>query len=257
MFLLARQEARKMCIFQQDLIRHTNEQPEWGPFEKWEDEWGQYQHTAYYLPGHPEHNKVRDQLLSFNYNDVTQHEKTKGHYYKVNFGLNPDGDKREYNIERAKICKTYIKSLIFTLKYYLSGKPPSWRWNYHYEVAPWPSDIFVALKNTDLKKLGEFYENIPYRSMEQLLLTVPPTSSVFPAEFRPFANWLPPTTNIVLDLLNGDKYIYAEPILRGINEPRLLEEIHKVPLTPANAKRNQVNRSEFIYNRNKKTKTSE
>jgi len=249
LFLLARQEPRKMYNMQQEIIKHTQEQPQFGPFDAWEDEWSEYQHTPYQMPGHPEHSLVRDQLLSFSYHDTSQHETWKGQYYAANFDLKPNGDRQEYNNQRARICKAYLKSIIFTLKYYLTGKPPSWRWNYHYEVAPWPSDLFIALKKTDLKKLGEFYENVPYKAMEQLLLTVPPTSSVFPLEYRIFSRWLPGTSHILLDRVNGDKYIYAEPILRPVNEPRLLEETKKVQLTPVSVKRNRINPI-FIYRRN-------
>lgn len=249
LYLLSRQEPKKMSYYQQDIIKIVNEDPEWGPFESWTEEWLEYQHKPYYSPGHPEHNLVKEKLLSFSYHDPKQHNKWKGEYYKVNFGLNPHGDQKVYNIERSKICRDYLKCMIFTLKYYLNGKPPSWRWAYNYHVAPWPSDLFIALKNTDLNRLSQFYENRPYKPLEQLLLTVPVSSKVFPIEYRILKGWLPETNVIKLDRVNGEKYIYAEPKLRNVNEKGLLEEAKKIPLTKANAKRNRLGKSVYTYNK--------
>jgi 5'-3' exoribonuclease 1 len=242
-----------MASYQQDIVKQSNDDPEWGPFDTWQEEWLRYQHTAYSMSGHPEHTLVRDKLLAYKYLDQSKPEVWKAQYYQTNFGLNPN-DKQAYNMERSKICRAYLKSIIFTLKYYLTGIPPSWRWNYPYHVAPLPSDILFALRSTDLAKLSIFYEGTPYHPLEQLLLTVPITSNVFPTEYRPFQNWLPPTNAITLDRLNGDKYIYTEPILRGINEEKLLEEVKKVKLGSINKKRNQLNREEFVFI-NKKSKT--
>jgi 5'-3' exonuclease len=254
LYLLARQEARRMNSYQQDIVKQANEPPEWGPFETWQDEWSQYQHTAYSMSGHPEHTTVRDKLLEYKYLDQSKPEVWKAQYYKTNFGLDPS-NVQVYNMERSKICRAYLKSIIFTLKYYLTGKPPSWRWNYQYHVAPWPSDILIALRSTDLQKLGIFYEGEPYHPLEQLLLTVPITSSVFPIEYRVFQNWLPSTDTIILDRLNGDKYIYTEPVLKSVNEPKLLEEARKIKLGDVNAKRNRLNSEEFVFI-TKKTKPS-
>lgn len=239
MYGLSIQEARRMSYYQNHINESLKKEPEWGPFETWEEEWLQYQHTPYHVPGHPKHDEVKEKLLEFDYSDVKKHNLWKDQYYQKNFGLNPQDE--NYNMEKLKICRTYVKSLLFTLQYYLNGIPPSWRWNYPYEVAPWPSDIVISLRTTDLNRLAYFHPDTePYSSQEQLLLTVPITSKVFPEEYKVLQQYLP---NFLedLDRVNGEKYIYSEPVLEPINEYVLLDEARKIRLNPD------------TYNRNKKT----
>lgn len=247
LFYMSKSEPWKMARFQQDIVKACNAEQEWGPFETWSEEWLEYQHTLFSKNGHPEHNAIKDRLLAFSYLDKQNTAKWKAQYYKANFGLDADSDPRTYNAERSKICRAYIKSIIFTMKYYLTSLPPSWRWTYPYHVAPWPSDCFIAMKGTDLSRLGNFVTGDPYYPLEQLLLTVPVTSAVFPPEYRRFERWLPPLNDMKLDLINGEKYIYAEPILRGINEPALLEEARKVPLSESSRKRNRLETQSFVF----------
>ena len=175
----------------------------------------------------------------------------KAQYYKKNFGFDPT-DKKNYNFEKLKLCRTYLKSLMFTMQYYLNSSPPSWRWNYQYHVAPWPSDLLIATRNSDFELLDNFSMGQPYTSIEQLLLTVPMTSTAFPQEYRcdSIKQMLPDTQNISIDRINGDKYIYAEPKLADIDEFKLLEYARKIKLGPENKKRNQVGTSLFVFQKN-------
>ena len=179
----------------------------------------------------------------------------KAHYYMKNFGFDSK-DKKNYNFDKLKLCRTYIKSLMFTMQYYLNSSPPSWRWNYQYHVAPWPSDLLIAIRNSDFEVLDNFTLGQPYTSLEQLLLTVPMTSTAFPQEYRndTIKNMLPDTQNISIDRINGDKYIYAEPILTNIDEFKLLDFARKIKLNPDNKKRNQVGTSLFVVQKNTPTK---
>lgn len=243
---LSLQEPRRMMSQSQYLQKILQRDADWGPFDNWEEEWQQFQHTPYSSPGHPEHELVRDALLNRKYSDIKHHQQLKKEYYKVNFGI--DSNDRNYNSEIAKICRTYIKSLLFTLKYYLAGQPPSWRWSYPYEVSPWPSDISFAMRRTDLSRLDNFTKSYPYTSQQQLLLTVPITSNVFPEEYRVLRGLLP-TIKHDLDRINGEKYIYAEPVLSIFNENRLLYEARKIKLLPDTYKRNQLATKTMVFNR--------
>lgn len=238
----AKQENRKMRDMQQYIVKCCNEtDPQgWGPFPTWEEEWGAYQHTRYTDASHPMHTTVRDVLLSFDYLQSDQKRKWKGQYYKHHFNLDP-ADSRTYNQERSKICRAYVKCMIFTLQYYLTGKPPSWNWNYPYHAAPWPSDIHITLKHMkDLNGLGIFHYGTPYSPLEQLLLTIPIQSKTFPKEFNELKPLLPKLTSIDLDRVNGEKYIYAEPFIPPLNEKLLLEKAREIPLKGSAAKRNEM-----------------
>lgn len=247
MYGLSLQEPRRMLYYSKNLQQIVKREPEWGPFETWEEEWLEYQHTPYNSPSHPEHELVRNALLKFKYSEIDKHEEWKGQYYKANFGLNPN-DKRTYNTERTKICREYIKSLQFTIGYYLTGSPPSWRWNYPYEVSPWPSDLVFALRHTNLHRLNNFNKSYPYTSQEQLLLTVPISSKVFPDEYRILHKLLPSITR-TLDRVNGEKYIYAEPVLSEFDENGLLYEARKIKLQPDTHQRNQRVTKTLVFNR--------
>jgi 5'-3' exonuclease len=278
-FGLSRQESKKIKDYQTYIKQECNKEPNWGPFPEWSEEWLQYQHTLYSESGHPEHPLVRDELISFgNFEfDITKVGKTnftkendtkakeysieekrkwendmkeswKAAYYKRNFGLDAS-DTRSYNFERTKICRAYIKGIIFTMNYYVNGFPPSWRWTYPYHVSPWPSDIMICLRNTDFKLLSNFNIGNPYTSLEQLLLTVPMSSVAFPKEYirKDISDLLPDIKSpMKIDRLNGDKYIYCEPILKDIDEGKILQLAKKIPLSEASKKRNLLRRTEYI-----------
>ena len=218
---------------------------DWGPFQNWEDEWGQFQHTPYANPSHPEHSLVREELLALKYIDEEAHERWKKEYYSKNFGIDVK-NKKVYNYERSRICRTYIKSLLFTFRYYTDNEPPSWRWVYPYEVAPWPSDLVITMKKTDLQTLAEFHKSRPYRPQEQLLLTIPGTSSVFPREYISLIAQLPQSVNDI-DRINGDKWIYAEPLMDEIDEKKILQDSRKIHLQPETYRRNRFNNKLFVF----------
>lgn len=247
MYGLALQEPRRMLYYNQQLQQTLKKESQWGPFDNWQEEWLQFQHTPYNSPSHPEHEIVKDKLLDFKYADIEAHEEWKGQYYKANFGLNMNNT-QEYNSERTKICRIYIKSLLFTLGYYLTGSPPSWKWNYPHDVAPWPSDISFYLRRANIRKLNHFEKHEPYTSQQQLLLTVPITSKVFPDEYRGLHRLLPRIKRD-LDRVNGGKYIYSEPLLGTFNEIRLLKQASNIKLKPCTIKRNQIVTKPMIYNK--------
>jgi 5'-3' exonuclease len=236
----SKQENKRMKQIQERTIKSCKEtDAEWGPFVDWKDEWGAYQHTTYVNAGHPEHEEVKKTLLSFDYLQTDKKNHWKGQYYQYHFGLDPR-NRGEYNKARGSICRDYIKCLAFTLNYYLTGIPPSWDWVYPHHAAPWPSDILVTLRHMDnIDGLERFIKGGPVKPMEQLLLTIPPQSKTFPKEFNPLKSLLPKVDHINLDKINGEKYIYAEPMLPAYNDELLVQSAKKIKLSAAAEKRNK------------------
>lgn len=248
-FELAKMENFKMKEYQQTVLRSKTSENNWGPHQTWEEEWSDYQHTCYYNPRHPEFNDVKEEFYQFKYDNPTIKHEWKAQYYNYFFDLPPDLSKHEYNITRTKVCVKYLKSLIFTLRYYTQSVPPNWRWNYPDLVAPWPSDLLVVLEKTDLNQLGQFTptrrEDI-YTPFEQLLLTIPKQSECFPKEYASLTKYLPTVDTVELDIVSGEKYIYAEPKLPNFNEILLLREAKKIQLPPDSAVRNSINSKLFV-----------
>ena len=252
MLELAKQENFRMRDYQMSVISKLSQPVEqWGPFQNWEEEWSKYQHTYYYQPNHPDSSECRDDFLHFRYVEPDHKHEWKMQYYSYHFGIESNiiDDKKEYNKFRTIICVKYLKSLIFTLRYYLNSRPPSWRWNYPHHVAPWPSDILVVLnKIKDMRdpSISYFVNNgisDVYTPLEQLLLTVPKQDStgLFPKEYFPLTKLLPTVETISIEMVSGEKYIYAEPRLPPFNELLILSESKKIKLSPETKKCNRLN----------------
>ena len=94
-------------------------------------------------------------------------------YYEKFFDLNSKNEK-EYNQGRVNVVINYLESLIFTLKYYLKGIPPSWTWHYKYRGAPLPSDVYAVLyyKKFNINSI-RFKQGSPYTPFQQLMLIMP------------------------------------------------------------------------------------
>jgi len=69
----------------------------------------------------------------------------------------------------STICEEYLKSIIWTYKYYFH-KCPSWRWYYKYDFAPLMIDFNEYLQK---KKETIFQEDKPYSPEEQLKIVLP------------------------------------------------------------------------------------
>jgi hypothetical protein len=98
----------------------------------------------------------------------------------------------------------------------------------------------------DFNVIGTFALGEPYKALEQLLLTVPVQSAAFPQEYKVLSGMLP--NGIVrMDRMNGEKYIYAEPILTPINEPKILQEAQNISLGTSSKRRNQLGTIEYTH----------
>ena len=161
----------------------------------------------------------------------------KKQYYKFYFNIDVDNPK-VYLEERKNICKNYLESLLFTLKYY-HNEPPSWTWFYKYRVAPCFTDVYQTLFKMFRNKKNinslQFVKGEPYTPFQQLMLILSHQSSnILPKKFGDlmtnpeFSNYYP--TSIDIDATAGYKYIYSEALLPEIDEERLLPAIKKLEL---------------------------
>ena len=166
--------------------------------------------------------------------------------------ISPKINSREYNYYRAMVSREYIKSLLFTLKYYINGTPPDWRWAYTFRVSPLVSDIhFVLSKYNNVNELANTLNNKskPFTPYEQLMMVLPPTKAdLLPASYAklivspssPIIEYYP--TDFKLDILAGEKYIYSEPLLPEIDISRVLKAIKPLhsKLSKTNKERNKL-----------------
>ena len=177
-------------------------------------------------------------------------------YYEFFFDLNSKNQK-EYNQGRVDIVINYLESLIFTLKYYLNGIPPSWAWHYRYRGAPLPSDIYAVFyyKKFNINSI-RFKQGTPYTPFQQLMLIMPKNMlSLLPSSFEKMIDedpevkeFYPEASTVRLDAAQGIKYIYSEAILPEIDVDILIKRVKDVEskLTPTEKKRNIIRKKIFI-----------
>ena len=203
--------------------------------EDWEKEFARFQHEEYYSPAHPKyetHNHVFDNINYFDDNWIDK-------YNSFFFGDN-------VNIKR--VCTEYVKSLLFCLKYYISGTP-SWTWYYRYRASPSFKDLYSVLTGSGLSNLS-FRLGNPMQPFQQLMFILPKHSfKLLPKSISTIdQNMLPyyPST-FKLDIVHGTKYIYSEPILPKINLMVIKDKIDQAKFTPIETKRNTLKKEPFIW----------
>lgn len=202
-----------------------------------------YQHTFYYDEVNPYYKKLKPLFDKLNFL-----KKYKNNYYDLLFELNPITD--DY---LNTICKEYLISLIWTLKYYLTGKVPNWKWSYPFRAAPLLVDFnnYLSKNNYD----DEFKEEKPYLPLQQLMFVLPPTDKkILPKKYlnlminddSPIIEFYP--DDFELDYLDGLKYIYSEPVLPDLDTDLIIDSIKKIKLTIKEKKRNKINDTPVYFN---------
>ena len=220
----------------------------------YEIEMSRYEHTEMCSTYHPLYCEYKNDFKSINYlEDKTIWEPK---YYEKFFDLNSKNEK-EYNQGRVNVVINYLESLIFTLKYYLNGIPPSWTWHYKYRGAPLPSDVYAVLyyKKFNINSI-RFKQGTPYTPFQQLMLIMPKKLlNLLPSGFEKIiddneeiAKFYPNTDNIRLDAAQGIKYIYSEAILPEIETDILMKSVKEVEskLKPSDKKRNVIRKKILI-----------
>ena len=220
----------------------------------YEIEMSRYEHTEMCSPYHPLYGEYKNDFKAINYlEDKTIWEPK---YYEKFFDLNSKNEK-EYNQGRVNVVINYLESLIFTLKYYLNGIPPSWTWHYKYRGAPLPSDVYAVLyyKKFNINSI-RFKQGTPYTPFQQLMLIMPKKLlNLLPSGFEKIiddneeiAKFYPNTDTIRLDAAQGIKYIYSEAILPEIETDILMKSVKEVEskLKPSDKKRNVIRKKILI-----------
>ena len=203
--------------------------------EPWELELTRFNHEEYYSPLHPHFeyfNKVFDKIDYYSPEWISQYNK---HFFP--------------NIEIDEVCKEYIKSLHFCVKYYFE-QVPSQTWYYRYRAAPTVKDLYQYL----LGRVSSGYEwdtERPYTQFEQLMMILPRQSfKLLPRVLNIDADldeYYPKT--FILDLVQGTKFIYSEAILPEIPIEKIRAKIESVKLqfTDLEKERNTVRSRPYVY----------
>lgn len=207
--------------------------------EPWEIDMLHFQHEEYYSPLNPYYekfNRVFDKIDYFSPDWNNQYNK---HFFNTTESIND-------------VCHEYLKSLEFCLMYYFDS-PPSWTWFYPYRAAPTIGDFlnYIIINNPQPTK---FELNEPCSQFEQLMLVLPRESfGLLPKalalkkkdellEFYP--------QNFILDIVQGTKFIYSEPILPDIPLDLIRKRIlcNEKLFSENERNRNTIRKRPFIYN---------
>ncbi len=210
-----------------------------------------FEHLPYYHPDNPMFDRYSPIMTAFDYSQPIRTWRER--YYLHFVGVSAQENRAKYNRERYHISLNYLKSLIFTLRYYLKGVP-SWEWHYQYRVAPLMSDFNYTLQRSFTKIDFKFRKGVPYKPMEQLMLILPQDAGyLLPSEYaslmnnEQLAHFYP--EEFELDVLAGMKHIYSEPILPQVDSKlvKRLMKSYDVSLTASERKRNTVNSKPVVY----------
>jgi len=167
-------------------------------------------------------------------------EESKYKYYEHHFGV------RDYQDDfKNKMCKEYIKGLLWVSKYYFE-KCPSWYWQYPYSHAPFISDLSNYCKK--INALNYTFDNKPCISpCVQLLAVLPPAcKKLLPKNYQelivspdsPIIDFYP--IEIYFDMINKDLYWKCIPYIPCIDMDRILECVKDVKLSKDEDIRNKI-----------------
>ena len=246
--MLAKQEGRwlreKQATFANSIpSKNKDSIKELALLKPWERDWNVFEHTYYFKKNHPLYQQTKNEFTKIDYT-LKPNKLWKGQYYKEFFGV-------EYNDRKAinQICFQYLKSLFFTLKYYLD-EVPSWTWYYPYGASPLPSDILRTLeKIKDINTAFKFTKNQPYNPLEQLMLILPLDNKLLSEKLINLMKKHPEfyPNEFKLDILWGQKFIYSEPKLPDINANLIVKEMKKINLNSKEKQLNQLFQEPLYY----------
>lgn len=146
----------------------------------------------------------------------------KRRYYEHYF---TNEQNKQYDVN--EICKSYLNGLSWILKYYFN-ECPSWIWQYKYFHAPFISDIYNFLVQTNYNLNNVQFElRKPLSQHAQLLAVTPPVHKhLLPEKYRklmendsPIIDMFP--TNIKIDTLYKSKWWLCIPMLPCIDIDRI------------------------------------
>ena len=234
---LAELEIPKLQKWQKrrDIVRNGGRIPSINKDDpKWKQDYKLYEHEEFFSPFHPHHKKYNHLFNHINYFS----DEWVSQYNKFFF--------QEENIDR--VCHEYLKSLQFCLYYYFK-QIPAWRWAYEYRNSPTIYDLKNYLNNNENIEIN-FDLNKPLRPLEQLTLILPIQSKyLLPSSLLGIHNDPFFVKFYNLDMVQGGKYIYSEPILPDITD-EILEKIEKntdqAKLTAQEQTRNKIKNNPYL-----------
>ncbi|MAI15022.1 MAG: hypothetical protein CMM15_13490 [Rhodospirillaceae bacterium] len=213
------------------------------PAESFDNFYNNLQHAYICNTNHPLYDEYAGDFDKINYN--AEKHQWKAQYYE-HFLQIDSKNFSVYNGKRTKVVQEYLKSLMFTLRYYNQGCP-SWTWHYHYPMPPVFQDVFTVLEKQhfDLNRIT-FEKGIPFSPYQQLSLILPPQKfDLLPSSFqhllKKFAAFYP--MDFRIDAVLGLKYIYSEARLPEFtNFSSFLFEVKTLErkLSKKDAKRNII-----------------
>ena len=187
-----------------------------------EIELSRYEHMYIFMEEHPLYDEYKNDFKELDFKKPMKEWKEK--YYKLVFGFDNQSANKDDQIEL--ICKKYMESLLFTIKYYIEGVP-SWEYFYPYTAAPLLSDFYNYIKNKNDLNIFDYSIGKPYKPFEQLMMILPSElNSFLPSSLRQIMtkssskciSYYP--IDFELDYIIGRKYIYSEPKLPIIDDKR-------------------------------------
>lgn len=217
--------------------------------EPWEVDMARFQHEEYYSPSNPYFERFNRVFDKINYFDEKWNNQYNSHFFE------------NENID--DVCLEYIKSLSFCLKYYFDA-PPSWSWFYSFRAAPSIKDLANYVENNMDSLNFKWNESSPCTPFEQLMLILPRQSfGLLPRcldlkkndelnEYYP--------RNFILDIVQGTKFIYSEPILPDVPIEKVRGKIDKVSSSfrDLEKERNTLRPRPYIYkNKSRRNRKNE
>eukprot|EP01128_Nolandella_sp_AFSM9_P002982 TRINITY_DN1342_c0_g1_i3.p1 TRINITY_DN1342_c0_g1~~TRINITY_DN1342_c0_g1_i3.p1 ORF type:complete len:1045 (-),score=276.74 TRINITY_DN1342_c0_g1_i3:29-3163(-) len=173
-------------------------------------------------------------------------------------------DKREYystklpeayalDSKLQSVSAAYLHGMQWVMSYYFKGVP-SWSWFYPHHYAPYPRELYSALKGLledceETDELFSFGPSAPLNPFQQLVAVLPPSShealpvpyqSLMTSPTSPLSSFYP--TEFEIDRDPKAPEWHAVVLLDFINVELLQQETEKLTpkLTPEEVKRNSV-----------------
>lgn len=219
--LLAHQETHKINILKKNITKSMKQKNKKESKKEKKEE--NLDHSFFYNIRNPFFNAYKNQYLDLFHckDDIKTFKK------KYNTHFFQDDNMKDIVID-------YLKSLCFTIKYYMN-ELPSWTYFYKYHAAPLPSDIVNIIKkfNININDYLTFDKDIPFSPFMQLLLVLPKEKSYFIPKpvnqimfDKKYKQLYPPINTVHMNALHEHKFIYSEVILKHFS-PQNIQDIQK------------------------------
>jgi 5'-3' exoribonuclease 2 len=186
--------------------------------EPWEIDLLKFQHSEYYSPDNPFFDRYRKVFDKINYFNDNWQESYNNHFF-------PEKDIKV-------VIEDFLQSIKFCARYYFNGEV-DWSWYYPHRAAPTISSIYDYLINNGSKIFSnsDYCDKVnkPCTAMEQLMMILPPRSfKLLPVKLRTLPDDLKEyyPSDFVLDILQGNKFIYSDPILPDPDQIKIRQFIN-------------------------------